>query len=295
MKHLTLLKDAWSSWSVHKCARLGAALAYYTIFSLAPLLVIVFGVVEMTLGHVAPQQLMTWIEQYVGRRQAEVIAELVTQTGNHGDSLVATVIGAAAMLLGAAGLFAALRDALNTIWEAPPRVGAGWRGMVADRLLSFIMVVLSAGVLLVSLATTTVIQAVSHHMGSLLPMPGWVLEALDLLVSLGVVTLLFAILYRVLPDVAVAWRDVWVGAAFTSLLFLVGKVALGMYLGRSGVGSAYGAAGSLVVLLMWIYYAAQIFLFGAEFTRAYSKRHGSLASTTAGGGGAAEAAPGAGA
>lgn len=284
MTHGTLLKDAWSSWSAHKCARLGAALAYYTIFSLAPLLVIVFGVVEMTFGHMAPHQLMTWIEQYVGHRQAEVIAELITQTGNHGDGMVATVIGAAAMLLGAAGLFAALRDALNTIWEVPPRVGSGWRAMVADRLPSFVMVLLSAVVLLASLAATTVIQAVSHHMSNLLPMPGWVLEALDLLVSLGVVTLLFAILYRVLPDVTVAWRDVWVGAAFTALLFLVGKIALGMYLGRSGVGSAYGAAGSLVVLLMWIYYAAQIFLFGAEFTRAYSKRYGSLAPVTASGG-----------
>lgn len=283
VNHLTLLKEAWSSWSAHKCARLGAALAYYTIFSLAPLLIILFGVVEMTLGHMAPQQLMRWIEQYVGPRPAEAIAELITQSGNHDSGLIPTIVGAAAMLLGAAGLFAALRDALNTIWEAPPRVGVGWRGMVADRLPSFVLVVLSAGVLLVSLAATAVIQGMSHHVSSRLPMPGWVLEVIDLLVSLCVVTLLFALLYRVLPDVALRWSDLWVGAAFTSLLFLVGKLALGAYLGRSSVGSAYGAAGSLVVLLMWIYYAAQIFLFGAEYTRAYARRRGSLASTGLGG------------
>jgi membrane protein len=271
----TLLKDAGSQWLDDKAPRLGAALAYYTIFSIAPLLVIAIGVIGFLFGRheAVQQQIVGQIKDLVGGEGGKAIETMVASASHPGTGILGTILGVVMLLFGAISLFGQLQDALNTIWGVEPKPGRGLLGMLKDRLLSFSMVLGTVFLLLVSLIVSAALAAVGRLLGdwqsSLLG------EGINLLVSLVVITLLFAMIFRFLPDAKVAWRDVWLGAGLTTVLFAVGKFVLGLYLGRSGTASAYGAVGSLAVLLIWIYYSAQIFLFGAELTKAYANRFGS--------------------
>ena len=269
-----LFRNAGSQWMEHKAPRLGAALAYYTAFSLAPLLVIVIAIVGLVFGReAATGQISGQIESIVGADGAKAVEIMVATANKPVSGIFATVIGLVMLLVGALGLFGQLQDALNTVWEVQPRPGLGLLRFFLDRLLSLSMVLGTAFLLLVSLVASAALAA----LGSLTGEWGATVlgQALNIGVSLIVITLLFAMIFRFLPDAKIAWRDVWFGAAFTTFLFTLGKFLIGLYLGTTGTASAYGAAGSFAALLIWLYYSAQIFLFGAELTKACADRHGS--------------------
>jgi membrane protein len=274
---LPLLKETFTDWGKDKAPRLAAALSYYTLFSIAPLVIIVIAIVGIFFGkEAASGQIAAQIRNTVGQQAAEAIQGIVANAGakpSHG--IAATVLGIATLLLGAAGVFGQLQDALNTIWGVAPKPGRGFLGMVKDRFLSLTMVAGVGFLLLVSLVVSAALAAVTHFVGDLLPGLTWLGPLLDLVLSVGVFTVLLAMIFKVLPDARIAWRDVWTGAALTALLFAIGKALIGLYLGKSSVGSAYGAAGSLVVLLLWVYYASQVLFFGAEFTKVYARKFGS--------------------
>ena len=269
-----LAKDAGSQFMEDKAPRLGAALAYYTIFSLAPLLVIVIAIAGLVFRREAVAgQLAAEMQNLIGEQGAKAIEDMVASASKPQAGAIATIIGVAMLLFGAMGLFGQLQDAMNTIWEVQPKPGRGIMGFLRDRLLSLSMVLGTAFLLLVSLVITAALSALSGIFGNW--QGGLIGQGVNALVSFAVISLLFAMIYRFLPDAKIAWRDVWLGAAITALLFVLGKWLIGLYLGHASVGSAYGAAGSLAVLLVWLYYSAQIFLYGAEFTKAYANRFGS--------------------
>ena len=270
----SLLKETFAAWSEDKVPRLGAALAYYTVFSLAPLLVIVVGVASFIFGNEAAQgRVVEQLGSLVGEQGAQAIQGMLQSANEHKKTgIVATAIGVITLLFGASGVFGELQDALNTIWGVKPKPGRGLLGMIKDRFFSFAMVLGIVFLLLVSLVVSAALAALGKFGSGFIPAP--LLEGVNLMVSLAVVTFLFAIIFKVLPDVEIAWRDVWIGAAATSLLFTIGKTLIGLYLGKASVGSAFGAAGSLVVLFVWVYYSAQILYFGAEFTQVYARHYG---------------------
>jgi len=269
-----VVKDAGAQWVADKAARLGAALAYYSIFSIAPLLIIAIAVAGLVFGAEAARgEVSRQVGHLVGEKGGEAIESMVEAANKPGAGTVATVIGVVMLLVGAVGLFGQLQDALNTIWEVQPKPGRGVWGFVRDRFLSLSMVMGVAFLLLVSLIASAVLAAVGGLLGDL--QTGVIGQIITTAIDLVVITLMFALIYRFLPDAVIAWRDVWFGAGVTAVLFVVGKVLIGLYLGHAGVSSAFGAAGSLAVLLVWLYYAAQIFLFGAELTKAYADRMGS--------------------
>jgi membrane protein len=239
---------------------------------MAPLLVITLAVAGIWFERSAAQsRLVGQLQGLVGEKGGEAIQAMLQSASTPGAGGVAgTVLGVAMLLFGAAGLFGQLQDALNTIWEVQPKPGRGIWGMIRDRFLSLSMVFGVAFLLLVSLVVSTVLTAVGSLFGDW--QTGVVGQIVQTLIDAAVITVLFAMIYRFLPDAKIAWRDVWLGAAVTAVLFVLGKFLIGLYLGRSTVASAFGAAGSLAVLLVWLYYSAQIFLFGAEFTRAYANR-----------------------
>jgi len=214
------------------------------------------------------------LEQYVGAEGAAAIQTMVAATAKPKAGTIATVLGIAALLFGATGFFAQLKDALNTIWEAAPS-NLSFLGMVKDRALSFLMVLAIAALLILSLAATTVVGRLTSAVDQMLPLPSAAIWAIDAGVSLGITTLLFAIVFRFLPDADVAWRDVWIGGLVTAVLFGIGRYAFGFYLAHAAVSSTYGAAGSLVAFMLWAYYSAQILFLGAEFTQAYQRMYGS--------------------
>jgi membrane protein len=215
------------------------------------------------------------IQGLVGREGADMIQELIQNTGRPADNLIASIVGLVTLLLGAGGVFGQLQEALNTVWGVQPKPGRGILGTIKDRFLSFTMVLGVGFLLLVSLIVSAFVTAVGAYVQRLFPGTDFVLQAINFLISFGVVTLLFALIFKILPDAKIQWQDVWIGAAFTSLLFSIGKTLIGLYLGNSGVLSTYGAAGSLIVILLWVFYSAQILLFGAEFTQVYAQRYGS--------------------
>jgi membrane protein len=269
-----VVKDAATEWLADKAPRLGAALAYYTIFSIAPLLVIAIAVAGLVFGAEAAQgQVSRQIEHLVGKEGGQAVEAMVQAANKPGTGTLASVLGVVMLLVGATGLFGQLQDALNTVWEVQPKPGRGVWGFVRDRFLSRTMVLGVAFLLLVSLVISAVLAAIGGLFGDW--QTGLVGQVVTTLVDLTVVTLLFALIFKYLPDAVIGWRDVWFGAAVTAVLFTVGKVLIGVYLGRAGVASAYGAAGSLAVLLIWLYYTSQIFLFGAELTKAYANQMGS--------------------
>jgi membrane protein len=260
------LGEVLSEWSEDRAPRLGAALAYYALFSLAPILVIAIAGLAFD-RRAVERHVLDQVSGLVGVQGAEAVRAMLESAAAHPTGgLAAAVVGLAALAFGATGAFAELQDALNTIWHVKPRPGRGLPGLLRDRFLSFAMVLAIGFLLLVALMVSAALAALAPLLSAVVPAD--VLHAVDAVVSLGVITALFAMMFKVLPDVEVAWCDVWLGAAVTALLFVVGKVAIGFYLGRVGVASAYGAAGSLVVVLVWVYYAAQILFFGAELTAA---------------------------
>jgi len=267
-----LLKVTFGEWRQHNAPRLGAALAYFTVFSLAPLLIITIAVAGLAFGQEAARgQVVEQFQSLLGVESAGLIETMIASACNPAASIPAAIIGIVTLLLGALGVFGQLQDALNTIWEVAPQPGRGWRGLLRGRLVSFALVLTVGFLLLASLAVSAGLAALGEYFGGLLPSSEWTLELMNSLISLAVITLLLASIFKVLPDVSLYWRDVWPGAALTALLFTPGKFLIGLYLGRSASGSAYGAAGALIVLLVWIYYSAQILLFGAEFTRVYTR------------------------
>ena len=270
-----LMKDAASDWSRDRAPRLGAALAYYTVFSLVPFLVVVIGVIGLVFGEVAAQSaILSQIAELVGEQTAAAIKDMIQRANQPSTGLFATAVAVATLLIGASGVFGQLQDALNTVWGVEPKEGRGVWGFIKDRFLSFVAVLGTGFLLLVSLILSSALAAFGKWFGGLLPLPEAVLQLMNFAFSFLVVTGLFALIFKVLPDAKVAWRDVWIGAALTSALFTIGKFALGVYLGKSNVASAYGATGSLVLVLLWVYYSAQILLYGAEFTQVYANRVG---------------------
>ncbi len=270
-----LVKEAASDWSHDRAPRLGAALAYYTIFSMVPLLVVIIALIGVVFGEQAAQSaIMAQIAHLVGEQSAAAIKDMIQRASQPSTGLLATLIAIVTLLVGASGVFGQLQDALNAVWGVEPKEGRGIWGFIKDRFLSFVAVLGTGFLLLVSLVLSSALAAFGKWFSGLLPLPEAVLETFNFLLSFVVVTGLFALIFKVLPDARIAWRDVWVGAALTSALFTIGKFAIGLYLGKSDVGSAYGAAGSLVIVLVWVYYSAQILLFGAEFTQVYANRLG---------------------
>jgi len=273
-----MVREAFTDWKDDKAPRLGAALAYYTIFSLAPLLLIAVAIAGLAFGREAAQgRIVDEIGGLLGDSGAKAIQEMVASAREPAEGVLATLTGLAALLFGASGAFNELRQAMNTVWEVPEREGGGLKGLIKDRLLSFAMVVFIGFLLLVSLLASAALSAMGELTGGFMTERLHLLQVVNAVVSLGVVTVLFAMIFKFLPDAqpVVAWKDVWIGAFMTAILFTLGKVAIGLYLGRGTVGSAYGAAGSLLVILVWVYYAAQILFFGAELTQVYASRHGS--------------------
>lgn len=271
---LIVLKRTASAWSDANALRLSAALSYYSIFSIAPLLVLAVGIAGWFFGPEAVTgQLQYDLQWLMGGRAAEFVQSMVKSTSQPSQSLLATGVGLVTLLVGASGVFGQLKDALNSIWSVKV-MSSGWRGYARQQLLSFGMVLVIGFLLLVSFLLTTLLDAFSRWIEALLRLPSWIWGSVGVLLSLMVVTILFALIFKVLPDVKIAWRNVWTGAAFTAVLFEVGKFGLALYLGRESTTSSFGAAGSIVLLLLWIYYASCILLFGAEFTKEYTLAQG---------------------
>jgi membrane protein len=269
-----LVKEAVKSWIDDRAPSMGAALSYYTVFSTAPLLLIVIGVVGLVLGGGAAQDaVVAQLQALLGEQAGAVVRELLEHVQRPEQGAAATVVGAVALVVGATTVFAELQDDLDRIFESPARVApTGLWGWLRVRILSLGMVLTAGFLLLVSLLISTALAAVGGWIGN--GLQGWQLLAkgLNFALSFGLITAMFAMLYRYLPQTRTAWRDVWFGAAVTALLFNLGKFLIGLYLGRSSVTEGFGATGSLAVFLLWVYYSAQIFLLGAEFTWVCSRR-----------------------
>ena len=276
----TILKLTYQGWQADNASRLSAALAYYTIFSLAPMLVIVIAITGLIWeAEAVRMEILNQVRDLIGPEGADFIASLITNTGSPAEDIVALVIGILTLLFGALGVFNELHNSLNIIWgirlEKPKGFLQSIKKLVVDRFLSFTMLLAIGFLLLVSLVVTAGLSAAQETIGDVFPLSEFLLQILNLVISIGVITILFALIFKYLPDAEIAWRDVWIGAFVTSLLFSLGKTAIGIYLGNSAVASAFGAAGSLILLLLWIYYSAQILFFGAEFTQVYANKYGS--------------------
>jgi len=273
---VAFLREIVDEWQRDGALNLGAALAYYTLFAMAPLLVLVIAIAGLAFGRAAAQgEIVSQIGGLMGADGAKMIEGMIARASRPASGIVATGVSLGTMALGASGVFGQLQTALNHIFGVERRRGRGVRGAVRQRLAYFGMIVAIGFLLVVSLVVSAALAGVHDLLATRLPILARVLPPLNFLLSFAVVSGLFALVYKVLPDVELAWRDVWLGAACTSLLFTVGKGLIGLYLGRAGTTSVYGAAGSLVLVLLWIYYSAQILFFGAEFTEVYSRRYGS--------------------
>jgi membrane protein len=273
---LELFKTAFSEWNEDHASRLAAALAYYAAVSLAPLLIILLGIAGLAFGQeAAAGQLRGQIQDLIGPQSAEVVQDIINYANMPAAGIVSSAAGIVVLLLGASGVFGALQDGLNAVWEVTPGPDRGIIGIVRDRFLSLTMVLGVGFLLLVSLVASAVLAGIGKYVSGALPLPLFLLNVINAVVSFAVVAVLFALIYKVLPDVQIAWGDVWIGATITSLLFTIGKFVIGLYLGRSSLANAYGAAGSLVIILIWIYYSAQILFFGAELTQVYANKFGS--------------------
>jgi membrane protein len=273
----SLLKQTFSEWLEDKAPQLGAALAYYTVFSLAPLVLLLLAIAGF-LFHNDPagawRKLTEQMSYFLDKSALDVVANIAEKAAQPHKGPLATIIGILLALFGASGVFGQLQDALNTIWGVKAKAGLGIGEFIRSRFLSFAMVAGVCFLLLVSLVFESVLKSFSHYVQALFP--GGIVVALVVysVFDLAVVVLLFASIFKVLPDVKIQWRDVWIGAVMTAIFFAIGKWALGLYLGSGAAASAYGAASSLITLLLWIYYSSQILLFGAEFTQVYAARAG---------------------
>jgi membrane protein len=275
---LPMFWTALRAWWDDDALRLGASLAYYTLFALAPILLVATAVAGLVFGAEAVRgEIVGQLDQLVGREGALAVQSLLEGASHRRAGILATVLGSVTFVIAATGAFLELQAALNTIWRVTPNPRANLRGFVTNRLRSFSLVVAIGFLLMVSLAVTAALAALNAWLARRSPAIPLAWSAVNVGVSLGVSTALFALLYRFLPDVRLGWRDVTVGAFVTAVLFTVGQQLIGLYLGQSGVASSYGAAGSVMILLLWVYYSCQILLLGAEFTKVYAHRHGAEA------------------
>ena len=274
-----LVVESVREWSADEAPRLAAGLAYYTVFAIAPLLVIATAIAGMAFGREAAQgEIVAQIDGLLGREGAVFVEELVEGASRKGSGILATILGLGALFVAVTGVFEHLLFALNTIWEVPPTTErSGIWNMVRRKFLSLTMVFTVGFLLLVSLLVSAGLAALSRVWSGFLPGSEAMVQTANTAVSLVVITGLFALMYKYLPETDVKWNDVWLGASVTALLFTIGKTLIGIYLGRSAVGSSFGAAGSLVLILLWTYYSAQVFFLGAEFTEVYARHHGSRA------------------
>jgi membrane protein len=273
-----VLTSAFGGWMNDRCLTMGAAIAYYTVFSLAPMLILVIATAGLAFGQEAARgAIVRQFAGLMGREGAAALQAMIESASNTGAGIVATVIGVVTLLLAATGAFAEMQAALNVIWKAePPKVNAVW-GLIRQRLLSLSLILAIGFLSLVSLVISTALAAFGDYLTGALPGVEVIVQALNFVVSFLVIAALFAMIFKLLPDATIAWRDVRFGALVTALLFTVGKFLISLYIGSSSVASSYGAAGAFVIILLWIYYSAQIFLFGAEITRAYAESHGTRA------------------
>jgi len=272
-----LFKQTFSEWLEDKAPQLGAALAYYTVFSLAPLILVLLAIIGWIFQNDpagAWKKVTEQMSYFLDKSAVDVVQNIAQQAAQPTKGLLATMIGILLALFGASGVFGQLQDALNTIWGVKAKPGAGILGFLRLRFLSFAMVGGVCFLLLVSLTLQSVLRGFSHYVQAVLPAGIVVAMAVYWIFDLAVVILLFAIIFKFLPDAKIQWRDVWIGAIMTAILFAIGKWALGLYLGSGSAASAYGAASSLITLLLWVYYSSQILLFGAEFTQVYAGQGG---------------------
>ncbi|MGH8796372.1 MAG: YihY/virulence factor BrkB family protein [Caldimonas sp.] len=278
------LREAWSltraaadAWIADYAPSMGAALAYYTVFSIAPLLLIVISVAGLVFGEDAARgAIVSQIQSLTGSEAAKSVEALLASVNHQTQGIFATVVGVVVLLIGATTVFAELQDSLDRIWRAPARRKAGIWSLLRARVLSFGMILGVGFLLMASLVVSAALAALGHWWAPVFGAWEALAKGIDLLVSFGLITVIFAMIYKIIPRTHIQWHDVWIGAAVTALLFAVGKFAIGLYIGTSGVTSSFGAAGSLAVLLLWVYYSAQIFLLGAEFTWVYAHRYGSM-------------------
>ncbi len=265
------LKAAVSEWSAHKSAKAGAAIAYYSIFSLGPLIVVVISIAALIFGREGVQrEVSEAIRGLLGDKGSEAVNTMLTAAGKPSEGLFASVIGTVTLVFAAVGVVVQLKEALNVVWEVKPERGGGLWGFARNYVLSLAGVLTVGFLLLVSMLLTAGLAAATRSFGTFIPEP--LLHAVGLVVSFVVISVLFAMMFKWLPDAEVAWRDVWLGGIGTAVLFEIGKFLIGFYIGKQGLESTYGASASIVVVLIWIYYTAQIVLFGAEFTRVRSKQ-----------------------
>ena len=272
-----LVKQTAQEWVTDKAPQLGAALAYYTVFSLAPLILVLLAIVGLLFRNDpagAWNKITEQMSYFLDKSAVEVVQNIAQKAAQPNKSILATIIGVLLALFGASGVFGQLQDALNTVWGVKAKPGGGIWGFLRSRFLSFAMVGGICFLLLVSLALESFLKGFSHYVQSVLPGGIAIALATYWIFDLAVVILLFAIIFKFLPDAEIRWRDVWIGAAMSAIFFAIGKWALGLYLGSGSAASAYGAASSLITLLLWVYYSSQILLFGAEFTQVYASRAG---------------------
>jgi len=272
-----LIKQTIKEWQEDEAPRMGASLAYYSLFSLAPLLVIVIAIIGFVYKGDTVGQIQRQVQLLVGTDAARTIAVAIHNVGTFGHGIIATIVSFMVLGVGATGVFSELHTTMNKIWKVRRRNYGFVLGLLKDRFASFTMVLAIAFLLLVSMILSAVLSAVTAYFSDLLPGANFLWHIADLFTSFGVVTLLFALLFRYVPDEKVTWRDVWIGAVATALLFDFGKFLIGFYIGKSSLGSMFGAAGSVVVILAWVYYTSQLVFLGAEFTHVYAKHHRSTA------------------
>jgi membrane protein len=270
-----LLKTTGSDFMDDNALRLAAALAYYALLSLAPLVVIAIAIAGFAVDEQSARGAIAHeLGNVVGAQGGEAVETIVRSAQAPTTGVLSSIAGIVVLLFGASGVFTELQGALDTIWEVAPKPGRGIKGLIRDRLFSFAMVMGVAFLLLVSMILTAGLGAVGHFLGSTLPGGEAVWQIVNFLISLGVIGALFAVMFKTVPDAKVDWRDAWIGGLVTAVLFSIGKFLIALYLGKSSVSSAYGAAGSLVLLVIWVYYSACILLIGAEFTQVYANRFG---------------------
>lgn len=272
----SVLRSAFAGFAEHNAMRLSASLAYYTLFSLAPMLLMIMALAGIFMGQEAIEgQIYGQIKGLIGNDAAKQMQDLIKNTQQSGQSGWAAAVGSITLLIGATGTFAEMQDAINLIWGLKPKARNSIINYLITRLLSFSLVVSLGFLLMVSLGVNALLNAFSERLELLFSEATfYVFWGLNVAVAWGVITLLFAVIFKVLPDGKIGWKETLIGAGFTSLLFMMGKYAIGLYLGQSNVGSAYGAAGSVVLILLWVYYSALILYFGAEFTKAYTEHTG---------------------
>ena len=273
----SLLKQTTSEWLDDNAPSRAASLSYYAVFSIAPLLLIAVAVAGLVFGQRAVNgEVSAQLEGLLGSSSAAAIEQMMASASKVGSGVFASIIGVVLLGLGSCGAFVELQDALNVMWGVDRQKTSGVFAFLRARLLSFAMIGVIAFLLLVSLVVSAALAAVGHFARGSLPASEALFHTINFVVSFAVITFLFAAIFRILPDAKIPWRDVWLGAAVTSLLFVIGKLAIGLYLGKSSTASSYGAAGSFAVLLVWIYYSSMIVFFGAEFTQVYARDRGTL-------------------